>query len=142
MSMSFEPGERASDVAAWFERLGAVTSKQALRGMRKVVEQVKKKAVANAPILRGDLEHAIQAREEVGTNRRIQGIVEVTDAGLTRSNVLDYAARIEDGEFEHLGERSIAKGPDVGPHFLARAFDEYADDLPEELVDQILGELL
>lgn len=137
-----EPRRRASDVAAFFDRVGQTTSKRALRAVRRLADVVKEQAVKNAPILHGDLEHAIETREEQGVNRRITAIVEVTDQGLNRSDVLDYAGVIERGEFEKLGERSLAKGPEVGPHFLERAFDKYEDEIPDDLIDEILGDLL
>lgn len=142
MSFQFKPGESASDVGAVFERVGDNTSKRALRAMRRVAKQVKDQSVKNAPILRGDLEAAHEILEEKTENRRIVTTVQVGSQGVTRTDVDKYASVIEEGLFEHLGERSIAKGPQVGPHFLERAFDEYAHDLPEDLIDEIIGDLL
>jgi hypothetical protein len=110
--------------------------------MRRVAAKVKDQSVKNAPILRGDLEAAHEIIEEKTENRRIVTTVQVGTNGLTRTDVDKYASIIEEGLFEKLGARSIAKGPQVGAHFLERAFDQYADDLPEDLIDEIMGDLL
>jgi len=142
VSFTFKPGEGASDVGATFERVGDRTSARALRAMRRVAKKVKDQSVKNAPILRGDLEAAHEIVEEKAENRRIVTTVQVGATGLTRTDVDKYASIIEEGLFEKLGDRSIAKGSQVGPHFLERAFDEFSDDLPEDLIDEIMGDLL
>jgi hypothetical protein len=142
VTFTFKPGESATDVGATFERIGQVTTPRALRFMRKIADKVKAESVHNAPILRGDIEAAHEIIEETSSNRRLVVTVQVGNQGITRSDVDEYAYLIEEGAFEKLGARSLAKGPQVGAHFLERAFDKYDEELPDDLIDVIMGDLL
>lgn len=146
-------GSSAHDIGATFVREGSMTSKRALRHMRRVSKLVMEQSIRNTPVdWKGytsaeppgkELERSHRIEERYGGGGRIEATIAV--GGMVGDVDVDlYATWIHEGDYK-LGKASIAKATDprnkVGPGFLRRALDEHEDEF-ERLLDDLMEGLM
>ena len=147
-------GTDAATIAATFVREGQMTSKRALRQMRRVSKIILDQSIANTPVdWKGytakdppghELERSQRIEESYGAAGRIEATIMV--GGMVGDVDVDlYAEWIHEG-FYQLGPASVAKqsstpGADVGPHFLERALQKHEHEF-DALMDDLLQGLL
>jgi len=83
------------------------------KGLVQVARPLQTEGKERVPLKHGYLSNAIEVVK--GHNKVEVGVVE--------GETLDYAEIIDRGGYE-LGERSKAAGPQVGPHYMDRAWDD------------------
>ena len=132
-------------------RESRVTSKRALRHMRRVSKLVLKTAIEYSPVdYKGpdgasnplhELERSHKLIEEPGQNGRLEAVIEV--GGMVGAVDVDlYAMWQHDGTmWSQRGKATVAKGPKAGPGWLERAMGEHEDDF-EPLLDDLLEGLI
>ena len=121
------------------ERFGDRLPKRSLDVMRHYERQMIQAARDYAPFKDGYLENSIRHLEEdIGVRGR-KSLVWGVDTSMLGPGYQKYGFRydvaMEEGHFTNLGEGSIAKGPDVGEAYIARAVWDYEDELREALED-------
>jgi hypothetical protein len=146
-------GSSADAVGATFVREGSLTSKRALRHMRRVSRIVMEQSIRNTPVdWKGyssaeppgkELERSHRIEERYGGSGRIEATIAV--GGMVGDVDVDlYAMWIHEGDYQ-LGKASIAKMADprnkVGPQFLERALGEHEDEF-EGLLDELMEGLM
>lgn len=113
-------------------------------GMQGVMAEVQKEAIANAPVDKGNLEHAIKLRN-LGQRRGWEVYVDGDEPDDTGNwTVGDYAGQMHEGVY-NLGPLSLEKqqqnGHIVGRKFLERAMDAKAEDVVDELNTKLMEAL-
>lgn len=100
--------------------------------LRQGAENVKKDAVAFAPVLHYRLEKAIKILPARGNQYSLKLTIAVTGV-IDGKSVDKYAAEVHEYSWERRGALTQLKSPKAGPRYLFRAMEKNKKDIEERL---------